>query len=415
MSKHRNINVELLSICLQMGWHGGKTIPVLLEGVPGTAKTQVVKQIGAQLLPALQAQGLSDVYEVQTFVLPQTMPETIEGIPSPNLERMALERLPLIGIRKLMEAKYGIWFGDEITSATQQTGAATMTLVQDGQAGDEVLPDTVGRVMCCNPPECAAAGRDFTPPEINRVLRLDWKLPHEDFIDFLKGGPGLMSHVRILPANWEEENIAHARTLVSAYLERNLGNINMLDSNQVTTEQASKPWASQRQWWNLTRILAAVFSLGETAASDLAYVAAQGTVSDGIADHFMGFLREMDLPNPEDVIKAAFKVQANSKLNEEQRVKAYAAILPKSVADRPDKLRIALESVAIAAQSKDREDYVERWQVAWEIFGPWLEKKPDNVLSAARILGDRKPQGAAYPSQLRQVLETLRVSGLSHL
>lgn len=406
---NRNHNMELLSICLQMGWYGGRTMPVLLEGVPGTAKTQVIKQLGREFADYLAKNEVSDTFYTETVVIPQTMPETIEGIPSPDLESHSLVRLPLSGIRKLKQAGYGIWAGDEVTSGSQQTGAACMTLVQDGKAGDEVLPHTVGRVMMCNPEWCAAAGRELAPPEINRVCRIEWKLPNEDFLDFLAGGPGLMTHVRYLPQDWEDLGMNRARTLVRAYLKTNPKVINTMESGETTEAQASKPWASQRQWWNVTRLLAAIFALGEEPSSELAYLAVCGTVGEGVADQFVGWLREMDLPDPEKILSEAMKDKEGE--TRDDKIARIRKEIPDSVWRRADKLRLCLDSVAIAAQ-QDREDRADRWQAAWLVVEPVLDKKPDNAMSASQLLAERKPAGASIPEVAVKLWKAREKAGL---
>lgn len=411
MSEKRNIAAEALSICMQTGWYGGKNIPVLLEAVPGCGKTSVVQQMADILAKHLQAQKVSDTFSTEVFVLPQTMPEDISGVPSPDLEARSLERLPLGGIRRLINAQYGVAFFDEITSSSQQTGAACMTLIQDGAAGDVKMPDTIARVAACNPPSCAAAGREFTAPEINRMVRIEWKLTNDDFFSFLAGGQGAAAHVRFLPPDWEKTGGPRARTLVRAFLSRDPKLINTMESNVTTAAQASQPWASQRAWFNVVRLLSAVFALGEEPNSELAYVLVKGMVGDGIVDQFIGWLREMDLPDPEDILKVAMNPKKNE--SDEDHAERILKSIPKPVMERPDKLRICLEAVAIAANQKDHSDYVDRWTAAWRVIDPILEKKPDNALQAAKILSMNMPAGAKIPATTTKLFEVLKAMQLT--
>lgn len=407
----RNIAAEALSICMQTGFYGGRNIPVLLSAVPGCGKTSVVKQMAARIAENLKTLGVTDKFAVETFVLPQTMPETIEGVPSPDLERGALERLPLIGIRNLVDAQYGVAFLDEITSSSQQTGAACMTLIQDGVAGDTYLPPTIARVAACNPSWCAAAGREFTAPEINRMVLIEWELTATDFIDYLRGGPGAVSHIRMLSPDWEQRGTSRARTLVAAYLDRNRMDINTMATKVTDKRSASKPWASQRAWENVQRLLAAVFSLGEEPTSDLAYVLIKGMVGEGIAEKFIGWLREQDLPDPEDILKVAMQ----SFKDREEHLKNVSDAIPESVRQRPDKLRLCLESVAIAAQEKTHADAVRvaRWNAAWYVLETTLVSKPDNALTAARILALPMPKGAKLPDCAVSLFELINRTGIS--
>lgn len=403
----RNIAAEALSVCMQTGFYGGRNIPVLLSAVPGCGKTSVVKQMAARIAENLKVLGVTDTFAVETFVLPQTMPETIEGVPSPDLDLKALERLPLIGIRNLVDSGFGVAFLDEITSSSQQTGAACMTLIQDGVAGDTRLPHTIARVAACNPSWCAAAGREFTAPEINRMVLIDWELKRSDFIDYLRGGEGAVAHIRMLSPDWERRGIARARTLVSAYLDRNPNDCNTMQSKLTDKRSASQPWASERSWENVMRLLAAVFSLGEEPASDLAYILIKGSVGEGIADKFIGWLREQDLPDPEVIIQLAMSAPA------EKLEQVLEENISKSVRERPDKFRLCLESIAIAAQDRDHPQYRERWEAAWAIVTPVLSTKPDNALAAAKLLSRPIPKGAPIPSGAVALMTVLRETGLA--
>jgi hypothetical protein len=404
-AKKRNYEMELLSLGPQMGWYGGRTVPMLLEAVPGCGKTRAVEILGAALAAHLKKEGISKTFYTATFVLPQTMPESLEGIPSPNMDLMALERLPLKDIRLLVEAKYGIWFGDEATSCPQQTGAATMTLIQDGRAGDTTLPHEVGRVIACNPPDCAAAGRDFSPPEINRVCKIKWKLPMSDFLDYMRGGPGLGAHVRYLSPTWEEDHRANANVIVASFLEKHHKLINTMESGGTTAANASEPWASQRQWENVSRLLAAIFSLGEEPSSQLCYLALEGCLGEGTAKAFMAYLREFDLPEPGDIVKAAMKEGATPQ--------SIAASIPQHVWARPDKLRLCLESVAVYVQQAPDAKRPDYWTAAFKVIEPVLDVKPDNAMSAAKLLTDRKPAGVQVPAVALKLFKAREKAGMS--
>lgn len=406
----RNLAVEAMSICMQTGWYGGRNIPVGLEAVPGCGKTQITEQVAEKLGAVAIERGLCENFAFSLFVGPQTMPESIEGIPAPDMDAKALSRLPLIGVRKLIDAGYGVCAFDELTSTLQATGAAMMTAIQDGRYGDVVMPHTVARVCMWNPPTCAAAGRDFSAPEINRICRIEWQLPLGDFLDHLAGGEGAVAHIRVLDEDWEEKGTPRAATLVRAYLQTNQAAANTMQSGKTTEAQASMPWASQRSWANVVRLLAAVISLGEEPNSDLAYILVKGMIGEGEADSFIGFLREMDLPDPEDILAEALKDVKGE--TDEERIKRIGAAIPKAVWDRPDKMRICLDSVAIAAQQTDHPEWTERWNAAWRALEPVLDSKPDHALSATRILIRNKPPEASAPDAAMKAWYARQEAGL---
>jgi len=405
-AKFRNYCMELMSICVQLGWYGGRTMPVLLVDVPGEGKTQGVEVMGAILGKEAIRRKLTKKFHVATTTLPQTAPEDIAGIPAHNKELNCLERMPLKDIRDLIDAAYGIWFGDEASSCPQQVGAATMTLVQDGRAGDATLPNTVGRIIAANPVWCAAAGRDWAAPEINRVCEIQWELPLADWLDFERGGPGMGAHVRFLEPDWEQRFRPVAATIVTAFVAENAALSNTMKGHQPTTTEANchKPWASKRQWSNVIRLLAACLSLGEEPSSKLCMMALEGCLGEGVAKAFMAYLREFDLAEPEDVLAAAMREGATPE--------SIRASIPNHIWARPDKLRLQLDSVAIAAQ-QEREDRPARWTGAMRVLEPVLEEKPDNAMSAAKLLTDRKPPGVAVPDVAIKLFKAREKSGLS--
>jgi len=405
--RRRNYPMMLLSIGMQMSWYGGKRIPMLLEAPPGCGKTRAVNIIGALFDEHMKKTGLAEAYCTETFVLPQTMPESIEGIPSPRDDIKALIRYPLIGIRNLHQAKFGTFFGDEITSAPQQTGASVMTLIQDGIAGDTRLSETIAMVLACNPSDCAAAGRDLSPPEINRMCRIVWSLPLDDFLDFMEGGLGLGNHVLYLKPDWEKKWSAVARTLVVNFLKQNPKLQNQLSVSahelKITEAAASEPWASERQWFNCMRMIAAILSTGEATNSKLIMLAVEGMLGEGVSKAFMAFLRDYNLPDPEMVIAEALKKNGKP-----------LSMIPKEVMDRPDQLRLCLDSIAIAAQRAEEEDRAKRWEVVFDhVVHPIIEKKPDIAMSAARILAKDKPPGAKMPAAAADLFLARQKAGMA--
>jgi hypothetical protein len=139
------------------------------------------------------------------------------------------------------------------------------------------------------------------------------------------------------------------------------------------------------------RLLAACDSVGEGPQSDLAYLAVKGTVGDGAADSFIGWFREMDLPDPEILLKDPVAAQEILK------------------GMRPDKLQVALESVANAA-CQDHKNIDKRWTDAWAVIGPTIKTQPDNGLYAAKILSAAamtKVKDVPVPPEVKLVRELL--------
>ena len=320
---------KLLSILVQTGFHGGRNIPVMLEGEPGIAKTQVIFALGDSI-----AKVIDKPFPVEVFVAPQRLPEDVGGLPVPDLENNQVRQLPLSTGKKLMSAGRGIFFVDEYSSANQAMGGACMTMIQDHRLGDNVLPQAVAMVAAMNPADCAANGRDLTPPESNRFCFIRWKLTFDDWADYMQGGEGATRDTVILPPNWEKDNGVKARSLIVSFLKRNSS---LFDIKQTMPKSfdASKPWASPRSWENASRVIAACLATGHSTLSDVTHEGVRGCVGDGAANQFVTWVRKMDLPDPEEVLKNADKFKFGKM--------------------RSDKVQAILEGVATVAQQDRKE------------------------------------------------------------
>lgn len=352
--------MKLLSILVQTGLQGNRNIPFMLVGAPGIGKTQIIQQMCQNL-----SKRIDTDFPVEVFTAPQRMPEEIGGIPVPDYEKKEINCLPMRIGKNLLESGKGVIFVDEYSSADQAMGGACMTMIQDGRLGDLQLPNAVARGAAMNPPNCAANGRPLTAPESNRFCWIDWKVDLNAFVDYMMGGPGLVADSVVLPERWEETHGLSCKGLVTSYLRRHQAAFDV-EKTMPKAHDANGPWASPRSWENTARMLAACKSVGAGPDSDLAFLAVQGCVGHAQATSFLGWFRDMDLPDPE--------VMLNDPKNAQK-------LLP----ERADKLQAALESLAVSA-CQDHDEKEKRWVTGWEILGPSLDKRPDCALYAAKML-----------------------------
>jgi hypothetical protein len=162
-----------------------------------------------------------------------------------------------------------------------------------------------------------------------------------------------------------EAETARARALVSSYIERNPGNLNRVPEG----EEAGRAWPSYRTWDYAARFLGACFAMGLSEdILALGITAAVGKEGYG----FVNFLRQNDLPSPEEVLEDFAK-------------------LPK----REDALFVVLSSVA---------SYVIRvwtpevWGAAWRLLEEVVKRgQKDIAFNAAKALA--KAQKAAPPER----------------
>lgn len=379
--------MKLLSILVQTGMQGRRNIPFMLVGYPGIGKTQIITQLCAEI-----SERTKTPFPVEVFTAPQRMPEEIGGLPVPDYEKKEINCLPMRIGKSLLKAKRGLIFVDEYSSADQAMGGACMTMIQDGRLGDLALPHAVARGAAMNPPNCAANGRALTAPESNRFCWIPWKLELNDFVDYLLGGPGTTASSLILPEGWEEQHGQRSKGLVASYLRKHQAAFDV-EQTMPKTHDANGPWASPRSWENTARLLAACMSVGADPASDLAYAAVSGCVGSAQATTFLGWFREMDLPDPEDMLKNPDEAQN---------------LLP----SRADKLQVALESAAIAGNQECSERET-RWLAAWDVIAPSLKSRSDCAIYAAKILcRESKNVDVAVPKHAALIRDVLYKSGL---
>ncbi len=134
-------------------------------------------------------------------------------------------------------------------------------------------------------------------------------------------------------------------------------------------------------------LLAASRRAGVTAEVRTALVC--GCVGEGPGIEFLGWLAELDLPDPEAVL-----ADPDGFLLPERGDRAYAVLM----------------SVAAAVAS---DATPQRWAAGWQVLGRAGERVPDVAAMAARSLVRCRPDGAATPPEAAVFLPLLRDAGLA--
>lgn len=380
-------NVKLVSICMQMGLQGGDRVTFMLVGEPGVAKTKGIEAIAKKMNEVLPGTFVAEIHSG-----PQIQAEDASGLPVPDIEAGITRLLPLNIGRDVLKADAGVVCIDEFGSLSPSQEAAFLNLLQGGRLGERILPNCIALGGMMNPEDAgAAAGRALSAAAANRLVWIPWTLDPGAWFDYMLGGEGLSSEIKVLPKDWER-NYAHvAKSLVVSYLKKNPGQL----QNMPPEHDASKAWPSFRSWETASRLLAAIMSTGESEKSDLANLAVEGCVGSA-AEPFMSWLIHLDLPDPEEVLA-----------NPDRADK----LLPK----REDYLAVSLEAIAVAA-CQDRKDIKERWETAWEIIGPIFIEKQDVGVEAAATLAKHMHlpalRGAKRPPETRKVFDILKSCGV---
>lgn len=382
-----SIETELLSMLMQMGLPTNglprqEAISFAMVGESGIGKSEGVVAIANALSEAL---GIE--FPAETVALPQTPSENLNGIPVPDRENKTMDLYVMSLGRTLRDAGQGVLLMDELTSAPAPTGAACQTVAQKGKLGDFQLPPSVARGFAFNDPDSATAGRPLYPAESNRPCWVYWKLDFEEWADFMLGRGGMQAGIRVLPKDWERNNIDTAAALTTGFCRARREHWH----KQPAAHDATRPWPSARSWANSTRLLAACLSLGLTHEDRLTTAAISGCVGEEPAFEFLKWVKYVDLPDPEVVL-------ADPKNFE----------LPK----REDRLRAILDSVSKAGcdDAYQGEAFTKRWRAVVALLER-VEKR-DLVMGSAQYVLNKIPKGEDYPELARTFYDVRRTVGL---
>ena len=298
--------------------------PTLLVGEPGCGKTESVYSIGRSLGRHVRV-ILAHIYSQ----------EDIGGFPAPDFDRGFVRMLPnealFAGLKDL-----DIIFWDETNQPDEHKQGALMRVVHENRAGVHVLPK-VSHIGAMNPPEKSAGGSEIAPPFANRFMWIDWKADTRVWCEnAIKGFPDL--EVTRLGEEWELL-VGPQLSLVVAY---GRARQDVLQKYPKTHSEACGPWPSLRSWTKLARIDAAIQSAG--LDDDVRLVCFSGLVGNATATEYLTYLRELDLPDVEQLLLTPGKFKLPS---------------------RGDQRFAVLASVTSAVVRHFTDD---RYHAAWKIF-----------------------------------------------
>lgn len=357
-------NTDALAIAVQA------RIPTLLWGPPGIGKTATVTAVADAL-------GLP----LEVVIASIREPSDFAGLPVVRDDGVHLE--PPAWARRLAAAGKGVLFLDEISTAPPAVQAALLRVVLDRVVGDLPLPPEVAVVAAANPPEQAAGGWDLAPPLANRFCHLNWAVDAQGWVDgMLRGWPA--PTIPRLPEGWEA-GVPAARALVASFIRHRP---HLLLQMPQSEDQAGRAWPSPRTWDMAARLLAAADAaqVGEDASASLV----AGCVGEGAGLEFLAWRRDLDLPDPEEVLRnpAGFRVPPRGD-------QAFAVLT-------------AVVSAAVGNLTKDR------WLAAWAVLARAAEQGAKDVAAtAARALAAaRRPDLPLPQKELREFLPLLQKGGL---
>lgn len=343
-------------------------VPVLLWGSPGTGKTSAIQAMAADMgVPC------------ETVIAAIREPSDFGGLPIVTDDAVVFA--PPLWAKRLAKHGHGVLFLDEISTAPPAVQAALLRVVLERVVGDQQIPDDVVIVAAANPPNEAAEGWELSAPLANRFCHLDW---HTDATTAAEGFAVGWHPPRVpaLPVDWERQ-LHVVRSLVSTFFLLRPSLVTDVPSDPAL---AGRAWPSPRSWDMAARLWTAAEATG--ASSDVKLALASGAVGLGAATEFMTWLVEVDLPDPEEILRFPDTFE-----------------LPQ----RGDRAHAVLAAVVSAVV---RDLTVERWLCAWRVLGRVGTTAPDVGALAARRLAQCRPNGAPVPPEVRSFVPVLRAAGL---
>ncbi|BCY07558.1 ATP-binding protein [Actinoplanes sp. L3-i22] len=265
-------------------------VPVLLWGPPGQGKTSVIESLGDDL-----------DFHVETVIASLHEPADFAGLPMLDPVRGTTRMLPPGWARRVVEVgetgRPSVVFYDEISTTPPATQAALLRPILTGWVGDLRLPPGTCSVAAANPPEIAADGWDLAPPLANRFVHLDWILPADVVRDgFTIGWPRVP--VPAVAPDLVDRATVSAKLLVGTFLR---ARPELVTRMPASSEQSGRAFPTPRTWEMGARLYGAAQAAG--FGETVILLLLNGSVGTAAAAEFLEFVRHLDLPDPETLLK----------------------------------------------------------------------------------------------------------------
>jgi len=365
--------IRAIALCVQAG------VPVLLEGTVGDGKTSIVESLFTRLAA-----------RHHTSIVALHEPPEYGGYPVPR-EAMGdspagVRMLPVGWVADLAKVETGKRAGlflDEFSNGAPATRSATMRGVLDGVWGETKIP-RLSTVVAMNPPEMAESGYELSAPLSNRFCHIDWDMPPEYWIEaFVADFPE--PAYTTLPEDWRD-NLPWAKTMVAAYGSKVPASLKRVPDEATLR---SKPFPTLRSWTMATKLLAACKAVRFGLDHNVTVLLISGCVGPGAAHEFLTYAAELDLPDPEDLLRNPGKLR-----------------LP----ERGDRAFAVLTAVVSAVVAKNS---IPRWNAAWQVLAKAVESgRPDVAAGSARVLASIRPKDAPLPKAIDALIPVLKTAGL---
>jgi hypothetical protein len=343
-------------------------LPVILWGDPGTGKTSFVKALGR----AFQ-------YHVEIVVASVREPSDFGGLPA--IIEGGVKLVPPLWAVNLKRFPKGILFLDEISTAPPAVQSALLRVTLDKVVGDLVLPKDTIIMAAANPAE-QSGGWELSPPLANRFVHLDWSIKAGEWSKgMISGWPE--ERIPVLPASWRQR-VPLTTTSVATFIARRPELLLQVPAQAQTSGRA---WPSGRSWEYCAICQAAAQSV--MADPDTTATLMSGCIGAGAALEYAGWLEEMDLPDPKELLDRPEK-----------------AVLP----EEDDRMFATLNAVASTALNPLTE---KSWKACWKILGKAAEcGRVDLAAVVAGVLVAQRREEFGIPPEIKHFVPLMKALGV---
>ena len=275
--------------------------PIFMWGPPGIGKSDIIKQIGADLNAPVIDVRLS-LWE----------PTDIKGIPYYDANTSKMVWAPPIELpdnEVASKHEHMILFMDEMNSAAPAVQAAAYQLVLNRRVGTYHLPDNVLIVAAGNREGDKGVTYRMPAPLANRFIHLELKVDFEDWFQ------------------WATDNRIHQD--VVGYL-----GFSKKDLYDFDPKSASRSFATPRSWTFVSDLL----SDDETTDADTLTDLVSGAVGEGLAVKFQAHRKVASkMPKPEDILAGKVKKMETKEISAMYSLTVSLCYELKDSSDKSDK------------------------------------------------------------------------------
>lgn len=332
--------------------------PVCYWGLPAVAKSDRVEQAANEANLAYS-----------TIYPGQQQPEDFGGVLVPGPQGYAIECM-LAAVRELNALGKGVIFLDEINNASRATESAMLGFIQKRMVGGVRVAPGIRILAAANPPKWSVNGFKMAPPTANRFCHLQVKCPSVD--SWIHHMISEELHVKFDAVNTEDlirakwgSVYGHVKSMFTGYMKSQPSALH--HEPDPDSDQSGFNWASPRSWTLAGRMKATSQILGYS--DDITNLLVEGCVGEGLAFDFMTWVRNADLPTPEDALRTGWRPDV-------RRLDVAFAVLT-SITQYVVNIPVREQAIAAACQ-------------AWTVFNHFLEANiGDMAVSAAQTLVNR--------------------------